>query len=54
MSDATLARAEAAGFSTEAILEVALEAVFASMVGIIDNLAGHVELDEFLEPRAWK
>lgn len=54
VSDATLARAEAAGFSTEAILEVALEAVFASMVGIIDNLAGHVELDEFLEPRAWK
>jgi alkylhydroperoxidase family enzyme len=54
VSDATLARAEGAGLSTVALLEVALEAAFASMVGLIDNLAGHVELDEFLEPRAWK
>ncbi len=54
VSDATVARAEEAGLSTEAILEVALEVAFASMVGLIDNLAGHVELDGFLEPRAWK
>lgn len=53
VSDATVARAEAAGLSTEAILEVVLEVAFASMVGIIDNLADHVELDGFLGPRAW-
>jgi len=23
------------------------------LVGLIDNLAGHVELDAFLVPRAW-
>ena len=35
------------------ILEVVTECVFASLVGIVDNLAGRVELDEFLQPRAW-
>jgi hypothetical protein len=24
------------------------------VVGLVDNLAGRVELDEFLRPRAWK
>ena len=41
-----------AGLSTDAILEVLLEVAFATLVGLIDNLAGHVELDEFLQPRA--
>jgi alkylhydroperoxidase family enzyme len=54
LSDATLALAVAAGLSTEAILEVVLESTFAGMVGLIDNLAGHVELDGFLAPRAWR
>jgi alkylhydroperoxidase family enzyme len=42
----------AAGLSDEAVLEVLLEVAFASLVGLIDNVAGHVELDEFLRPRA--
>ena len=54
LSDATLALAVAAGLSTEAILEVVLESTFAGMVGLIDNLAGRVELDGFLAPRAWR
>ena len=29
-----------------------LEVGFAPLVGLIDNLAGHVELDGFLAPRA--
>jgi alkylhydroperoxidase family enzyme len=41
-----------AGLSDEAVLEVLLEIAFASLVGLLDNLAGHVELDEFLRPRA--
>lgn len=52
VSDPALAAATSAGFSTEAILEVVLECAFASLVGLIDNLAGHVELDAFLAPRA--
>jgi alkylhydroperoxidase family enzyme len=54
LSDATLAQAFAAGLSAEATLEVVLECTFAGMVGVIDNLAGHVELDGFLAPRAWR
>jgi hypothetical protein len=40
------------GLSAEAALELMLEVGFASLVGLIDNLAGHVELDAFLAPRA--
>ena len=54
VSDATVARAADAGLSTEAVLEVLLECIFAGLVGLIDNLAGHVELDGFLAPRAWR
>jgi hypothetical protein len=35
------------------ILEVVAECTFAGLVGTLDNLAGRVELDEFLRPRAW-
>jgi len=42
----------ASGLSTEAALELILEVGFASLVGLIDNVAGHVELDGFLAPRA--
>jgi hypothetical protein len=42
-----------AGLSTEAILDLLLECAFATMVGLIDNLAGHVELDAFIAPQAW-
>jgi alkylhydroperoxidase family enzyme len=53
VAEATLARAAAAGLSDADILDIVLECVFASMVGVIDNLAGHVTLDAFLAPRAW-
>jgi hypothetical protein len=53
VDDAAVDRATAAGLSTSDVLEVVAECVFASLVGIVDNLAGHVELDDFLRPRAW-
>lgn len=48
-----LARVEAAGLSPTEILEVLAESAFASLVGLVDNLAGRVELDPFLVPCAW-
>jgi alkylhydroperoxidase family enzyme len=45
-------RATAAGWSREEILEALAEAAFASLVGVLDNLAGRVPLDTFLAPRA--
>ena len=48
VSDETIARARASSLDDEAILEVVLEVTFASLVGLIDNLVGHVELDDFL------
>jgi alkylhydroperoxidase family enzyme len=51
--DATVDRAAEAGLTTEAILEILLECTFAGLVGMIDNLAGRVELDGFLAARAW-
>jgi alkylhydroperoxidase family enzyme len=53
LSDAVLAEATSAGLSAEGVLDVVLECAFATLVGLIDNLAGHVELDAFLVPRAW-
>jgi alkylhydroperoxidase family enzyme len=52
VSDSALAAATSAGLSTEAVLEVVLECAFASLVGLVDNLAGHVQLDAFLAARA--
>jgi alkylhydroperoxidase family enzyme len=51
--DATITQATEAGLDTEAILEIVLEATFAALVGTIDNLVDHVDLDDFLAPRAW-
>jgi len=42
------------GLSTGEILDVVAECVLASLVGLVDNLAGRIELDPFLEPREWK
>jgi alkylhydroperoxidase family enzyme len=53
VDDATVARAVAAGLTTVQILEVVAETAFASLVGLVDNLALRVPLDEFLQPRAW-
>jgi len=47
-------RALAAGLTPPDLLQLLAECVFASLVGLVDNLAGRVELDEFLRPRAWK
>ena len=53
VSDPALAAAVQAGLSTEAVLDVLLECAFATLVGLIDNLAGHVGLDAFIAPQAW-
>ena len=54
VSDATITGATEAGLDIEAILEIVLEVTFAGLVGTIDDLANHVELDDFLAPRAWE
>jgi alkylhydroperoxidase family enzyme len=53
VSDDAIAKASAAGLTTPEILEVVAECTFAGLVGTLDNLAGRVELDPFLTPRAW-
>ena len=47
-------RALAAGLTPPDLLQLVAECVFASLVGLVDNLAGRVELDEPLRARAWK
>ena len=41
------------GLGTAQILDIVAECVLASLVGLVDNLAGRIELDPFLEPREW-
>jgi alkylhydroperoxidase family enzyme len=53
VDDDAISRTTAAGVSTPEILEIVAECTFAGLVGTLDNLAGHVELDAFLAPRAW-
>lgn len=48
VDDDVVARATAAGLSDAQVLEVVAECAFASLVGLVDNLAGRVEVDEFL------
>jgi alkylhydroperoxidase family enzyme len=54
VSDETVDRLSATGATTAEILDIVAECTFASLVGLVDNLAGRVELDAFLQPRAWK
>jgi alkylhydroperoxidase family enzyme len=54
VDDETVTRVADLGFSTSAILEIVTECTFAGLVGVVDNLAGRVQLDEFLLPRAWE
>jgi alkylhydroperoxidase family enzyme len=54
VDDQAIARAQQAGYSESDILEIVAECTFASLVGVIDNLAGRVELDEFHAARAWR
>lgn len=53
VDDAVVERLTRAGLSTETILELVAECTFASLVGLVDNLAGRVPLDDFLTPLAW-
>jgi alkylhydroperoxidase family enzyme len=53
VEDDLLARTQQAGYSESAILGIVAECTLAGLVGVVDNLAGRVELDEFLTPRAW-
>ena len=46
-------QASEVGLSTTDILEIVAECTFATLIGLIDNLAGRVQLDAFLQPRAW-
>jgi alkylhydroperoxidase family enzyme len=54
VAGAALTRAREQGLTTSDLLEVVTECTFAGLVGTVDNLAGRVELDEFLQPRAWQ
>ena len=54
VADDVVRRAHDAGLSDSALLQLVTECVFAGLVGIVDNLAGRVPLDEFLQPQAWK
>ncbi len=54
VDDNVVTGARDAGYSTAEILEIVAECTFAGLVGVIDNLAGRVTLDEFLTPRAWR
>lgn len=53
VDDETIQRAWSVGFTSPHLLQLVAECAFASLVGIVDNLAGRVELDEFLLPRRW-
>jgi len=54
VTDDVVRRAYDAGLSDSARLHLVAEWVFAGLVGIVDNLAGRIPLDEFLQPQAWK
>ena len=51
-ADGAVGRARDVGLTDAEILEVA-ECTFAGLVGLVDNLAGRVELDEFPRPSRW-
>jgi alkylhydroperoxidase family enzyme len=53
VDDDVVSRTAAAGVTSQEILEIVTECTFAGLVGTLDNLAGRVELDAFLAPRAW-
>ena len=46
-------RLTARGLSTAEILDLVAECILASFVGVVDTLAGRVELDPPLKPREW-
>ena len=54
VADEVVQRAHDAGLTDADLLQLVAECTFAGLVGTVDNLAGRVPLDEFLQPRAWK
>ena len=52
-SDEVVQRARDAGLTDADLLHLVTECAFAGLVGVIDNLAGGVALDELLQPQAW-
>ncbi|MBO3747017.1 hypothetical protein J5X84_13145 [Streptosporangiaceae bacterium NEAU-GS5] len=54
MTEAIAQRAADAGLQPSDLLQLVAECAFATLVGLVDNLLGGVELDEFLRPQAWK
>jgi alkylhydroperoxidase family enzyme len=52
--DDVVQRAYDIGLTNAVLLQLVAECAFASLVGTIDNLAGRVPLDQFLQPQAWK
>jgi len=54
VADDVVERAHSAGLTDADLLQLVAECAFAGLVGTIDNLAGRVPLDDFLQPRAWK
>ena len=53
VADDVVQRARDAGLHDSDLLQLVTECAFAGLVGLIDNLAGHVELDPPLRPQAW-
>jgi alkylhydroperoxidase family enzyme len=54
VTDDVVEAAHDVGLTDADLLQILAECVFAGLVGMIDNLAGRVPLDEFLRPRLWK
>ena len=54
VADDVVRRAHDVGLTDTDLLQLVAECTFAGLVGTIDNLAGRVPLDEFLQPQAWK
>ena len=52
--DEVIRRAHDRGLTDAVLLQLVAECAFAGLVGTIDNLAGRVPLDDFLQPQAWK
>lgn len=53
VDDDVIAGATDVGLTSTDILDIVTECTFASLVGMVDNLAGRVDLDGFLASQAW-
>ena len=53
VDDAVVARALDVGLTPADLLQLVTECAFAALVGLVDQLADRIELDEALRPQAW-